>query len=100
MTPLEGMKFLLCREQDVLKTKTAKGPCCRNLAYCRNGKLWCADCKRPRGRLPPNVIAALLVMLDTFPDIKGETHILRDRGELPDENRTGPRYLGGKFEHW
>jgi hypothetical protein len=84
-TPLDGMQFLLCREADNLRTKTTKGPCCRNLAYYRNGKLWCADCKRPRGRLPPKVIASLLVMLNTFPGIKNKTHILRDKSELPDE---------------
>jgi hypothetical protein len=79
MATLEGMQFLLCRDADVTK------PCCKNLAYFRNGKLWCADCRHPRGRLPPRVIAALLVILGIYPDIMKETHILRDRSELPDE---------------
>jgi hypothetical protein len=84
-TPLDGMQFLLCRERDVLRTKTSPGPCCRNLAYYKNGKLWCADCKRPRGRLPPNVIAALMAALNVIPGIRDQTHILRDVSELPNE---------------
>jgi hypothetical protein len=84
-TPLDGMQFLLCREADTLRTKTTKGPCCRNLAYYRNGKLWCMDCKRPRGRLPPKVIAGLLAVFNAFPGIKDETHVLRDKSDLPDE---------------
>jgi hypothetical protein len=43
------------------------------------------DCKRPRGRLPPRVIAGLSAMLNTFPEIKDETHIFRDKTELPNE---------------
>src|SRR5262249_52400178 len=77
MTSLDGMRLLLCRDRDALKTKTAQGPCCRNLAYYMNGKLWCADCKRPRGRLPPKVIDWLSVVISTFPGMKNETHILR-----------------------
>jgi len=83
--PLDGMQFLLCRDRDVLRTKTTPGPCCRNLAYYRNGKLWCVDCKRPRGRLPPKLIAALLVAADTFPGLKDQTHTLQDRFELPSD---------------
>jgi hypothetical protein len=83
-TPLDGMQFLLCRDRDVLRTRTTEGPCCRNLAYYRNGKLWCQDCKRSRG-LPPEVIAALLAAIGAIPGIKDEVHILQDRFELPGE---------------
>ena len=76
---IDGMQFLLCRNQDVFK------PCCRNLAYYRNSKLWCIDCKRPRGQLSPKVIAGLLVILGVCPKIVKETHILRNKSELPDE---------------
>src|SRR5262245_58218786 len=82
-TPLDGLQFLLCRECDALKTKTTAGPCCRNLAYYRNGKLWCADCKRPRGRLSEKVIATLLVLINTMPGVTDQTFILRDKSELP-----------------
>jgi len=80
-TSIEGMQFLLCRDADATK------PCCRNLAYYRNGKLWCTDCRRPRGRLLPKAIEGLLVILGVYPDIMKETHILRDRSELPDGDR-------------
>jgi hypothetical protein len=82
-TPLEGMQFLLCRTRDITR------PCCRNLAYYRNGKLWCVDCKRPRGRLSASVIDALVKVLNVFPGIMSETHILRDTSELPDDEE-GP----------
>jgi hypothetical protein len=88
MSELDGMQFLLCRDRDVLRTKTSPGPCCRNLAYYRNGKLWCVDCKQPRGRLPLNVITALIAMLKVLPEIKDQTHILRDTSELPNETEN------------
>jgi len=81
-TSIEGMQFLLCRDADVTK------PCCKNLTYYRNGKLWCTDCRRPRGRLPPKVIAGLLVILGFYPEIMKEVHILRDRSELPNEDKS------------
>src|SRR6516165_10591560 len=101
MTPIDGMQFLLCREDDITK------PCCRNLAYYRNEKLWCVDCKRPRGRLPPKAIAAMLVLLNTYPDIMSQTHVLRDKTELPDgekkeatDTRAGDTSISGApLEH-
>jgi hypothetical protein len=35
--------------------------------------------------LPPKAIAELLAILGIYPEIMKETHILRDRSELPDE---------------
>ena len=85
---LDGMQFLLCRDRDVLRTRTTEGPCCRNLAYYRNGKLWCQDCKRPRGRLPPLVITMLLAAIDAIPGFKDEVHVLQDKFELPSDEAS------------
>jgi hypothetical protein len=70
-------RFLLCRKADTYK------PCCRNLAYHANGKLWCADCKRPRGKLAPRVIEALSRVIAIYPEVRAQVHILRDESELP-----------------
>ena len=81
-TVLDDVEFLLCREQDALRIGSHAGPCCRNLARFRNGKLWCLDCKRPRGRLPPKVIAALIAAIGAIPGIKDQTFVLRDKSDL------------------
>src|SRR5262249_54418698 len=81
-TPLDNVQFWLCRNQDVLRTKVAAGPCCKNLAYYRNEKLWCVDCKRPRGRLPPKVIAALISAINAMPTLKTQTWVFRDEPDI------------------
>jgi hypothetical protein len=83
---IDGMQFLLCRENDITK------PCCRNLAYYRNEKLWCVDCKRPRGRLAPLAITGLLALLAIYPGIMKQTHVLRDKGDLPNEELERAAY--------
>src|SRR5262249_33655604 len=75
-----ALQFLLCRTEDVYK------PCCRNLAYHANGKLWCVDCRRPRGKLPPKVIEALSKVIAIYPEAQNQIHILRDKTELPDDD--------------
>ena len=74
-----ALQFLLCRTEDVYR------PCCRNLAYHANGKLWCVDCKRPRGKLSPKVIEALSKVIAIYPEARNQVHILRDKTELPNE---------------
>ena len=86
---IDGMQFLLCRESDITK------PCCRNLAYYANGKLWCVDCKRPRGRLAPLAITGLLALLAIYPGIMKQTHVLRDTSELPNEELESAAYPVG-----
>jgi hypothetical protein len=54
------LHFMLCRVQDVL-------PCCRNLAYFANGKLWCEDCKRGRGKLSPTATGVFTELAKAFP---------------------------------
>ena len=83
---IDGMQFLLCRESDITK------PCCRNLAYYRNEKLWCVDCKRPRGRLAPLAITGLLALLAIYPGIVKQTHVLRDKSDLPNEELERAAY--------
>ena len=83
---IDGMQFLLCREDDITK------PCCRNLAYYANGKLWCVDCKRPRGRLAPLAITGLLALLAIYPGIVKQTHVLRDKSDLPNEELERAAY--------
>jgi hypothetical protein len=100
MTEIDGLQFLLCHTEDEWgfgdygKDKYV-GPCCRNLAYYQNGKLWCLDCKRPRGRLPPGAIAKLSEILKVFPGIRNETHILGDRSdpETSNDDEQAPNAL-------
>src|SRR5262249_13413140 len=76
---LDRMEFLLCREQDALRTGNLRGPCCRNLAYYQSGKLFCADCKKYRGHIPTKVIAALSALSNIYPKIR--TCVLRGNGD-------------------
>src|SRR5262249_17333403 len=72
------MQFRLARDCDVER------PCCNNLARVVNGRLFCAHCKRPRGKLPDEAVTWLLRVLEIFPGAKDQVHLLR---ETPEEER-------------